>query len=148
MIKVLQALALVATIGVTGCTKCSKKSASSETTVQGVPVIDYSGLKVDTLKPGTGAEAQKGKQVTFHYTGKLDGGSEFDSSHKRKAPLTVVLGSGQLIPGFDKGIEGMKVGELRRIKVPSELGYGSKGVGTVIPPNSNLEFEVELLRVE
>lgn len=148
MTKVLRVMALIMVFGVTGCTKCSRKSASPETMVQGVPVIDYSGLKVETLKPGSGAEAQKGKQVTFHYTGKLEAGAEFDSSHKRKAPLTVVLGSGQLIAGFDKGIEGMKIGELRRIKIPSELGYGSKGVGTVIPPNSNLEFEVELLRVE
>lgn len=135
-----------------GCTKCSKNTAEDSKVatgqVAGTPVIDTSGLKIETLKPGTGAEAQKGKKVTVHYVGKLEDGTEFDSSEKRKTPFTFVLGSGQVIVGWDKGVEGMRVGERRRLKIPSALGYGSQGVGKVIPPNANLVFEVELLMVE
>ena len=105
-------------------------------------------MKIETLKPGAGTVAQKGKKVTVHYVGKLENGTEFDSSEKRKTPFTFVLGAGQVIVGWDKGVEGMKVGERRRLKIPSALGYGSQGVGKTIPPNSNLVFEVELLNVE
>ena len=135
-----------------GCTKCSKKTPEDSKVatgqVAGTPVIDTAGLKIETLKPGTGAEAQKGKKVTVHYVGKLEDGTEFDSSEKRKTPFTFVLGAGQVIVGWDKGVEGMQVGERRRLKIPSALGYGSQGVGTVIPPNANLVFEVELLMLE
>jgi peptidylprolyl isomerase len=148
LIVVIPAVAL----SFTSCTKCSNKSVEESKVatgqVAGTPVIDLSGLKVETLKPGTGAEAQKGKKVTVHYVGKLEDGTEFDSSEKRKTPFTFVLGSGQVIVGWDKGVEGMKIGERRRLKIPSALGYGSQGVGQVIPPNANLVFEVELLQVE
>jgi peptidylprolyl isomerase len=148
LIVVIPAVAL----SFTSCTKCSNKSVEESKVatgqVAGTPVIDLSGLKVETLKPGTGAEAQKGKKVTVHYVGKLEDGTEFDSSEKRKTPFTFVLGSGQVIVGWDKGVEGMKIGERRRLKIPSSLGYGAQGVGKVIPPNANLVFEVELLQVE
>jgi len=154
MIRTLLSLSLISVICTTGCTKCSSKSGGDGEAkvatgqVAGTPVIDTSDLKIETLKPGSGAVAQKGKKVTVHYVGKLENGTEFDSSEKRKTPFTFVLGAGQVIVGWDKGVEGMKVGERRRLKIPSSLGYGSQGVGKTIPPNSNLVFEVELIQVE
>jgi len=141
-------------LAVTGCTKCSKKDGGEDDAkvatgqVAGQPVIDLSQLKIETLKPGSGAHAEKGKKVTVHYIGKLDNGTVFDSSEARKTPFTFVLGAGQVIVGWDKGMEGMKVGERRRLKIPPTLGYGHQGVGKTIPPDSNLVFEVELLQVE
>jgi FKBP-type peptidyl-prolyl cis-trans isomerase len=154
MIKSLLSFALISMVSTTGCTKCSSKTGGDEEAkvatgqIAGTPVIDTSDLKIETLKPGSGAVAQNGKKVTVHYVGKLENGTEFDSSEKRKTPFTFVLGAGQVIVGWDKGVEGMKIGERRRLKIPSALGYGSHGVGKTIPPNSNLIFEVELLQVE
>ncbi|MEI6397192.1 MAG: FKBP-type peptidyl-prolyl cis-trans isomerase [Pseudomonadota bacterium] len=100
------------------------------------------------MKEGSGAAASTGKKVTVHYTGTLTDGKVFDSSETRKAPFTFTLGEGQVIPGWDKGVDGMKVGERRKLTIPSSLAYGEKGVGNIIPPNATLVFEVELLNVE
>lgn len=145
------ALALVlTTFNLASCTKCSGNSnaPSSSTTGSGMSGQDFTELKIETLKPGTGAAAASGKKVTVHYTGTLTDGKVFDSSENRKAPFTFTLGQGQVIPGWDKGVDGMKVGERRRLSIPSNLAYGEKGVGSVIPPNAPLVFEVELLSVE
>ena len=152
MKKILLSASIIVALVATGCTKCSKSADSGPKVatgqVAGTPVIDTSELKVETLKPGSGAHAEKGKKVTVHYTGKLDNGQVFDSSEARKTPFTFTLGAGQVITGWDKGVEGMQIGERRRLKIPPTLAYGSQGVGKIIPPNSNLVFEVELLKVE
>lgn len=106
--------------------------------------------KVDS-KVGSGAEATPGKQVKVHYTGWLnDGGKKgkkFDSSLDRGEPFSFTLGVGQVIPGWDQGVAGMKVGGARTLEIPSHLAYGSRGAGAAIPPNSDLIFDVELLGV-
>lgn len=105
------------------------------------------GLKIDDIKVGTGAEAVRGKMVTVHYTGWLVNRTKFDSSVDRGKPFTFRLGAGRVIRGWDQGVAGMKVGGLRRLTIPPELGYGARGVGP-IPPNSTLIFNVELLDVK
>jgi FKBP-type peptidyl-prolyl cis-trans isomerase len=104
-------------------------------------------LKVEDLQIGTGAEAVAGKKVTVHYTGTLTDGSKFDSSLDRGRPFDFPLGAGRVIKGWDEGVAGMKVGGKRRLTIPPELGYGARGFPPVIPPNSTLIFEVELLGV-
>jgi FKBP-type peptidyl-prolyl cis-trans isomerase len=105
------------------------------------------GLQMDDKKIGTGAEATAGKTVTVHYVGTLTDGSKFDSSRDRGQGFTFRLGAGQVIQGWDQGVAGMKVGGLRKLTIPPELGYGSRGFPGAIPPNSTLIFEVELLDV-
>jgi FKBP-type peptidyl-prolyl cis-trans isomerase len=105
-------------------------------------------LQVDDIKVGTGAEATAGKSVTVHYVGTLTNGSKFDSSRDRNEGFTFRLGAGQVIQGWDKGVAGMKVGGMRKLTIPPEMGYGARGFPPVIPPNSTLVFEVELLDVK
>ena len=110
------------------------------------------GLKIDDAKVGTGAEALAGKKVFVHYTGWLDEGGKkgkkFDSSLDRGKPFSFVLGQGMVIKGWDQGVAGMKVGGKRTLMIPSSLGYGARGAGSDIPPNSDLIFDVELLDVK
>ena len=105
-------------------------------------------LQIEDLRPGTGAEAQKGNTVTVHYVGTLTDGSKFDSSRDRGQGFTFKLGAGQVIKGWDQGVAGMKVGQLRKLTIPPELAYGTRGFPPVIPPSSTLVFEVELLAVK
>lgn len=106
-----------------------------------------SGLKYDDLQEGTGAAAKAGDSVSVHYTGWLTDGTKFDSSHDRKSPFSFKLGAGRVIKGWDEGVAGMKVGGKRKLTIPSELGYGARGAGGVIPPNAELVFEVDLLKI-
>lgn len=115
-------------------------------------VVTSSGLQYEDVKIGSGPEARAGMKVTVHYTGWLksrDGstGKKFDSSRDRGDPFRFVLGSGQVIQGWDEGVQGMHVGGIRRLIVPSALGYGMQGAGAAIPPNATLLFEVELLGI-
>jgi len=105
-------------------------------------------LKIEDLVVGNGAEAVNGAAVTVHYTGTLTDGSKFDSSLDRGQPFTFNLGAGEVIAGWDQGVLGMKVGGKRKLTIPSDLGYGERGVPPAIPPNATLIFEVELLKVE
>jgi FKBP-type peptidyl-prolyl cis-trans isomerase len=105
-------------------------------------------LKTEDTQVGTGAEAVAGKTVTVHYTGTLQDGKKFDSSLDRGQPFRFQLGAGQVISGWDKGIVGMKVGGKRKLSIPSDMAYGESGRPPVIPPNSPLFFDVELLNVE
>ena len=105
-------------------------------------------LQVEDLVVGAGAEAAANKEITVHYTGWLTDGTQFDSSLDRKQPLTIVLGIGQVIKGWDQGIEGMKVGGKRKLVIPADLAYGAIGSGGVIPPAATLIFEVELISIE
>jgi len=104
-------------------------------------------LKIETLKEGTGQEVKNGDTVFVHYTGTLENGTKFDSSLDRGRPFSFVLGSGQVIPGWEEGILGMKIGEKRELTIAPELAYGSAGFGNMIPPNATLIFEVELLEI-
>jgi FKBP-type peptidyl-prolyl cis-trans isomerase len=106
-----------------------------------------SDLHWEDLNPGTGTTADNGKTVRVHYTGWLENGTKFDSSLDRGKPFQFVLGGGRVIRGWDEGVVGMRVGGKRRLVIPPALGYGSRGVPPVIPPDSTLVFEVELLEV-
>jgi peptidylprolyl isomerase/FKBP-type peptidyl-prolyl cis-trans isomerase FkpA len=104
------------------------------------------GLQIEELVVGGGREARQGDVVEVHYTGWLTDGRRFDSSVGR-GPFSFDLGAGQVIQGWDRGVAGMKVGGKRKLTIPPELGYGSRGFPGVIPPQSTLVFEVELLDV-
>jgi FKBP-type peptidyl-prolyl cis-trans isomerase FkpA len=106
-----------------------------------------SGLKYDDTIEGSGAAASAGQTVSVHYTGWLENGDKFDSSKDRNDPFRFRLGAGQVIRGWDEGVQGMKVGGTRRLTIPADLGYGARGAGGVIPPHATLVFEVELLEI-
>lgn len=107
-----------------------------------------SGLKYEELTVGEGATAAAGQQVTVHYTGWLDDGTKFDSSHDRNDPFQFSLGQGMVIKGWDEGVEGMNIGGKRKLTIPADLGYGASGAGGVIPPNATLVFDVELIALD
>jgi FKBP-type peptidyl-prolyl cis-trans isomerase len=112
-------------------------------------ITTKSGLAYKDLKIGTGKEAKKGDTVTVHYTGLLENGKKFDSSRDRNKPFPFELGAGEVIPGWDEGVAGMKEGGKRKLIIPPELGYGERGAGKgLIPPNAVLLFEIELLKVD
>ena len=111
--------------------------------------VTPSGLGIKDEVVGTGAEAVAGKMVTVNYTGTLSDGKKFDSSYDHGQPFSFVLGAGQVIQGWDEGVAGMKIGGKRMLTIPPELGYGNQNVGGgLIPPNSTLIFEVELMDVK
>ena len=105
-------------------------------------------LQSEDLQIGNGDEAVTGKGVSVHYTGTLTNGSKFDSSLDRGQPFDFTLGAGMVIRGWDEGVVGMKVGGKRKLTIPPEMAYGERGFGNVIPPNSTLVFEIELLAVK
>jgi FKBP-type peptidyl-prolyl cis-trans isomerase FkpA len=103
-------------------------------------------LVIEDLVVGTGATAVAGDTLTVHYVGTLTNGTKFDSSYDRGTPFVFRLGAGQVIAGWDQGVPGMKVGGKRRLTIPPDLAYGSRGQG-VIPPNATLLFDVELVSI-
>ncbi len=107
-----------------------------------------SGLRYKILQNGEGKQATKGANVSVHYKGQLLDGTVFDSSYKRKQPIDFSVGVGQVIPGWDEGILLLKVGDKARFVIPSDLAYGERGAGGVIPPNAPLIFDVELMDVK
>ncbi len=104
-------------------------------------------LLVEDLCMGHGPAATAGQTVSVHYTGWLSDGRKFDSSKDRAEPFDFRLGRGQVIPGWDAGVQGMQVGGVRRLTIPPQLAYGERGAGGVIPPHATLVFEVELLAI-
>ena len=111
-----------------------------------------SGLRYEIINEGKGSRAKRGNLVTVHYTGWLNKddqkGKEFDSSVKRNDPFSFPLGAGYVIKGWDEGVEGMEVGESRRLFIPANLAYGQQEIGDIIPANSDLIFDVELIAID
>lgn len=105
------------------------------------------GMKVETISSGTGPAPKHGDTVTVHYTGWLTDGTKFDSSVDRAEPFSFVLGTGQVIQGWDQGVAGMRVGDKARLTISPDLAYGAQGYPGAIPPNATLIFEVELLSI-
>ncbi len=126
----------------------SRKSPNGELAGLRQTIMDKQGVKIEVLKEGTGIEVKDGSMVSVHYTGVLENGMKFDSSVDRGIPFEFTLGDGQVIKGWDIGVEGMKIGEKRKLTIPSTLAYGERGAGGVIPPNATLIFEVELLNIK
>ena len=106
-----------------------------------------SGLQIEEIKLGDGDSAAAGQFVSVHYTGWLTDGTKFDSSKDRNEPFDFPLGQRNVIAGWDEGVQGMRVGGVRKLTIPPQLGYGARGAGGVIPPNATLVFEVELLDI-
>jgi FKBP-type peptidyl-prolyl cis-trans isomerase len=137
-------LALLAGLGLATAPAQEKDKAKAEPKT----VTTSSGLKYQDLKEGTGAAAKKGDMVEVHYTGWLaKDKTKFDSSLDRGKAFSFELGAGKVIKGWDEGVAGMKVGGKRKLIIPSKLGYGSRGAGKIIPPDADLIFEVELLKI-
>lgn len=107
-----------------------------------------SGLQIEEIKLGDGDSAAAGQFVSVHYTGWLTDGTKFDSSKDRNEPFDFPLGRRNVIAGWDEGVQGMRVGGVRKLTIPPQLGYGARGAGGVIPPNATLVFEVELLDLQ
>lgn len=150
-------VALVLAGALVGCQSQPEEPQTTTPTEQPAPetpapdasteTSEVTELKIEDLQVGTGAEAKQGDTVTVHYTGWLTDGTKFDSSLDSGQPFTFRLGAGEVIPGWDQGVEGMKVGGKRKLTIPPQLGYGAQGAGGVIPPNATLVFDVELLSV-
>ena len=104
-------------------------------------------MKIETIVSGKGAAPKQGETVLVHYTGWLTDGTKFDSSVDRDEPFAFVLGTGQVIRGWDKGVAAMRIGDKARLTIPPELAYGEQGYPGAIPPNATLIFEVELLSI-
>lgn len=104
-------------------------------------------LEVTTLREGNGPEAKAGQRIQMHYVGTLTDGTKFDSSRDRGKPFAFTLGVGQVIKGWDQGVPGMKVGEMRKLVIPGHMAYGERGYPGLIPPNATLVFEIELMGV-
>ena len=109
--------------------------------------ITKSGLRYQIIQRGSGINPKKNNTVSVHYKGQLIDGTVFDSSYKRNQPIEFKLGIGHVIHGWDEGIALLKVGDKARFVIPSYLAYGSQGAGGVIPPNANLIFDVELVKI-
>jgi peptidylprolyl isomerase len=143
----LAVICAAATIAAVACSKSSTGTGSGS----GV-VTTPSGLKYEDTKVGAGAVAEAGKGVSVHYTGWLNDngkrGNKFDSSVDRGQAFNFPLGMGRVIKGWDEGVAGMKIGGKRTLMIPSNLAYGTRGAGGVIPPNADLIFDVELLEVK
>jgi FKBP-type peptidyl-prolyl cis-trans isomerase len=112
-------------------------------------IEDITEISAQILKQGAdGRQVKPGDEITVHYTGMLLDGTEFDSSVGRGQPFSLTIGAGQVIQGWEQGIPGMKIGEQRRIFIPSELAYGAQGAGSSIGPNADLIFDVELISID
>ncbi|EKD93620.1 MAG: hypothetical protein ACD_28C00108G0013 [uncultured bacterium] len=134
---------LAMTLASTGCSDSNSPAPDA-----GGYVTNSSGLKYKDIMVGTGDTAEVGKTLSMHYVGTLTDGSKFDSSRDRGTPFEFTLGMGEVIQGWDEGVEGMKESGKRELVIPYQLAYGEQGIPGVIPAKSTLVFEVELLEVQ
>jgi FKBP-type peptidyl-prolyl cis-trans isomerase len=141
MRRFISGLIVLLGLALVGCTKPPRPPAQPQ-----APSVREDGLVTQVLAPGDGDEAKKGDKIQVHFVGTLLDGGVFDSSRARGAPFSFWVGEGQVVPGLDQGLLGMREGELRRLTIPPALGYGLEAKPK-IPPNSTLVFEVELLDV-
>jgi peptidylprolyl isomerase len=139
-------LGLVATSVMT-LSSCEERTKYPGVPTENSPEVTRSGLRYTDLVVGTGASPEHGSMVTVHYTGFLMDSTKFDSSVDSGDPLTIPIGVGRVIAGWDEGIMEMKVGGMRKLIIPSHLAYGTNGLSGVIPPGADLVFDVELLAV-
>jgi FKBP-type peptidyl-prolyl cis-trans isomerase len=142
-------LVLVALAGA-GCSRTPDEPSSGFKPAEGTPLPPGpSTLVKEDLTVGTGRECKTGDTVHVQYTGTLMNGKKFDSSYDHGGdPFKVTLGQGEVIKGWDQGVPGMRVGGKRRLKIPSDLGYGANGSGADIPPNAGLIFDIELVSID
>ncbi|HBI34305.1 MAG TPA: peptidylprolyl isomerase [Candidatus Moranbacteria bacterium] len=127
----------------------TKKATQSTITNQSNETKKPMELEIKTTQEGTGDRVvRSGDNIAVHYTGKLTDGTKFDSSVDRGTPFEFQIGQGMVIAGWEQGLLGMKVGEKRTLTIPSEMGYGARGAGAVIPPNATLVFDVELISIK
>jgi FKBP-type peptidyl-prolyl cis-trans isomerase len=132
-----------------GLAACSPSDSNPERFAKAVEMSgSVTSLQVRDDKVGTGAEASPGRTVSVHYTGTLMDGTKFDSSRDRNEPFEFRLGAREVIPGWDEGVKGMRVGGVRHLTIPSNMAYGSSGSPPSIPPNAALQFDIELLDVK
>jgi peptidylprolyl isomerase len=124
------------------------KIPANSTLIFEVEMVDVPKVDIEVLKQGDGPTVKRGQTAVVHYTGRLKSGKKFDSSLDRGTPFEFPIGAGRVIKGWDIGVEGMAVGEKRRLTIPPSLGYGARGAGGVIPPNATLIFDVELVGIK
>ena len=154
ILKVLGVVAVFALILFIGSKLLSRFSNNSNSIDETNVVVSEDSMEKDDqlgtedIKTGDGTEVKGGDTVSVHYTGTLTDGTKFDSSKDRNEPFSFTVGVGEVIKGWDLGLIGMKVGGVRKLTIPSDLGYGEQGSPPVIPPNSTLVFEIELLEVK
>lgn len=159
LLSMIVAVALVGALALAGCGTAAEQpeattpveppaAAEPAPSTAGTPTADVTVMKIEDIKVGTGAAAKKGDTVSVHYTGWLTDGTQFDSSKNSGQPFEFQLGAGMVIKGWDEGVAGMKVGGVRKLTIPADMGYGEQGAGGVIPPGATLVFEVELLAVK
>ena len=139
---------VVVTLAVLAAGACTKKQDAASSAAPQASTAAATELKIEDVKVGTGAEAVVGKLVSVHYTGTLTDGKKFDSSVDKGEPFRFPLGAGQVILGWEKGILGMKVGGKRKLTIPPSLGYAEREIAGLVPPNSTLLFDVELVAVQ
>lgn len=142
-------LIVIVVIGFFAIYNRNQKSQLDETSnVKNMTTFTRNGVQIEILKEGSGVEAKNGNTVTVNYSGTLKNGFKFDSSYDRGTSFNFTLGAGRVIPGWEIGVLGMKIGEKRKLTIPSGLAYGKNGAGGVIPPDATLIFEIELLGVK
>ena len=152
------ALLGLAVVGLTGCgssaptattqPEVSAPEPEPEPEVTEPAAEETTELKIEDVKEGTGAAAKSGDTVTVHYTGYLSDGTKFESSKDSGQPFTFTIGENKVIPGWEQGVPGMKVGGTRKLTIPPDMAYGEAGAGGVIPPNATLVFEIDLVSID
>ena len=145
--KILTFLAMFMLLGSLATLAAGCKGQTPQNVDSGGYTVLESGLKYKNTVVGKGTTAQAGDRLSMHYTGTLDDGTQFDSSVDRGTPFEFVLGQGDVIKGWDVGVEGMKVNGKRTLVIPYGMAYGERGIPGVIPPKATLNFEVELLKI-